>query len=122
VQDSPNCPICNNKLRVNHLNNFFLHPTGKISNYTEKVCSNGYSHIFISWFDNNTKTLDLIKFSLKPDYNKYVQIDFINQTTLITVINDLYYEHKILVKKIIVPDFPLLMLLKDKINVYLTFD
>lgn len=114
------CPICNSKLRTSHLNRKLLHPVGKTADYAERVCSGGYNHIVSLWTDKSTNTVDFLKISLNAQYSRFLEIDFINQKCRITCVKDSEYEY-IEIPKMLEPDFPDLIKLKERISLYITF-
>jgi hypothetical protein len=114
------CPICGNKMRTSHLDNKLLHPVGKTANYAERVCSKGYNHVISLWADKETKQVDLIKISLNPKYSRFLEIDYVNQKCRITCAKDGEYEY-IEIPKMIEPDFPDLVKLKERVNLYIVF-
>lgn len=114
------CPICGKRLRTSHLTNKLLHPVGKTANYAERVCSEGYNHIISLWADKATKQVDLIKISLNPKYSRFLEIDFVNQKCRITCTKDGEYEY-IEIPRMIEPDFPDLVKLKERVSLYVVF-
>lgn len=114
------CPICGNKLRTSHLPNKLLHPVGKTADYAERVCSQGYNHTVTLWSDKTTKQVDMIKISLNPKYSRWLEIDYVNQKCRITCAKDGEYEY-IDIPKMIEPDFPDLVKLKERVSLYVVF-
>jgi hypothetical protein len=120
MDDTLSCPICGNKLKTMHLPNKLLHGVGKTANYAERRCSDGHNHIVSFWTDKETKQVDLLKISLKPNYTRFLEIDYINQKCRITCQKDGEYEY-IEIPKMIEPDFPDLVKLKERVGLYVVF-
>lgn len=118
MDDILTCPICGNKMRTNHLKNKLLHPVQKTANYAERCCTN--QHVVMFWVDKATKKVDLIKISLSPKYSRFIEIDYVNQKCRITCAKDGEEEH-IEIPKMIEPDFPDLVALKERVNLYVVF-
>jgi hypothetical protein len=119
MDDVLTCPICGNKMRTSHLKNKLLHPVGKTANYAERLC-NGHNHIVQFWTDKETKQVDMIKISLKPNYSRFIEIDYVNQKCRITCAKEGEHEY-IEIPKMIEPDFPDLVSLKERVNLYVVF-
>jgi hypothetical protein len=120
MDDLLHCPICNNKLRNSHLHNKFLHLVSKTSDYVERICANGHSHFLSFWTDKLTQQVDLLKVSLAPDYSRFIEIDFLNQTSRIIVVQDTNYQY-IEVPQVLELDWPELIDLKKKVSLLIVF-
>ena len=120
MDDILRCPICSNKLRSSHRSNYLLHPVGKTADYTSRTCSTGHSHVVVLWTDRTTKQVDLLKISLKPNYSRFVEIDYVNRRCRVTCLKDGNYEY-IEIPKMIEPDFPDLVKLKERVGLYVLF-
>lgn len=120
MDDTLTCPVCGNKLRTINLYNKYLHPVGKSADYTERTCSAGMNHSLQFFSNKDSKEIEFLKLSLNPKYSRYLEIDFVNQKCRIHCMKDGKAEY-IEIDKIIVPDFPLLEKLKEKVNVYILF-
>lgn len=120
MDDILRCPICNNKLRTNHLENKLLYSLGKTSNYYQRICTKGYNHYFVIYSDKITKKVDLLKLSLNPQYSRFIEINFLNKNCRLTCLkeNEPYY---IDIDKLIIPDFPDLVKIKEIIGLYIAF-
>jgi hypothetical protein len=120
MDDILSCPICGNKLRTSHHPNKLLHHVGKTANYAERLCNKGHNHSLMIYADKKTKKVDLLKLSLASDYSRYLEIDFLNQKCRIACLKDgqTYY---IEIEKMIMPDFPDLVKLKEKVGLYVVF-
>ena len=120
MDDILTCPICGNKMRTHHHKNKLLYPTGKTANYAERICSSGHNHVITIWVDKATKQIDFIKLSLNPKYSRFLEMDFVNQKSRISLQKD-GEEEVINIPKMIRPDFPELTKLKEKVNLYVVF-
>jgi len=120
MDDLLHCPICGNKLRTSHLNNKLLHPIGKIADYAERVCSEGYNHIVSLWTDKATSQIDLIKLSLNHKYSRFVEIDYINNKSRITCVKEGKYEY-IEIPRLLDLDFNDLSAIKKTCSLFITF-
>lgn len=114
------CPICGLNLKTIHLSQKFLHPIGKTADYAERRCSDGFNHLISLWVDKKTKQVDLVKISLKPDYTRFVEVDFVNQKCRITCQKNGEYEY-IEIPKMLELDFPDLTKLKERVSLYVVF-
>ena len=120
MDDMTRCPICGNKLRNLNLKNKFLHATGKTADLVERTCSKGKNHCLQLFSDISNNKVDYIKFSLDPKYSKYIEINFIsNECTILFMKNSVM--NAIVVPKIIEPDFPALLKLKQQVSLYAVF-
>lgn len=120
MDDTSECPICGNKLRTVWLVNRHLHSVGKTANYAERTCSTGMNHSLQLFTDTVTKKVDLLKLSLNSKYSRYLEIDFVNQRCRISCFKEGKPE-SIEIEKMIEPDFPLLVKLKEKVSMYIVF-
>lgn len=127
------CPICDNKFTSRSTYITTLDPEAlpikktkrycsrahKPSNYTERVCTN-MNHSILIMANKTTNKIDFIKMSLNPKYSKYIEIDFYHQKCRISCLKDGKPEY-IEVPKMITPDFPDLIKLREKVLLYVTF-
>lgn len=120
MDDITHCPMCGAKMRNLHMKDKFFRITNKTSNFVERSCHNGKNHYL--WFvaDVNTKQIDYLKFSLDPKYSKSIEINFIYNKCIINFLKDKSLL-AIQVPKIIDPDFPDLIKLKQQTNLYCLF-
>jgi len=120
MNDTLLCPICGNKLRSLRLKDKYLHSIDKTANYQERTCSQGMNHSLQIFTDEETGKIDFLKMSLNPKYSRYVEIDFFNLKSRINClkVGKPYY---IDIPKMIDPDFPELLKLKERISLYVTF-
>ena len=119
MNDFTSCPICGNSLRK-HASSKFLFPINKFSHFIEKICSNQPNHLIQFFIDSTTNNVDFVKMSLNHLFTKYIEIDFVNQKSTISIYKQSVPKHFYL-NKIIEPDFPKLTLLKEKVDIILTF-
>jgi hypothetical protein len=117
MQEIFSCPICNVKLQGVSKKKRKLHWVNKTSTYFEKKCVKNHNHSFQCFTDKITGKVDLMKFSLEPDYSKFIEIDYFNQRCRINCLKagQSYY---IDIPGIIEPDFPNLEKLKQKVSLY----
>ena len=97
-----------------------LHAINKTSDYAERICSDGHNHIVALWYDKTGKQVDWLRLSLNSNYSRFLEIDFVNQKCRITCAKDGEYEH-IDIPRMIEPDFPDLVKLKEKVSLYILF-
>lgn len=120
MDDTLSCPICGKKLR-NLKKNGPLHAVGKSGNYIERVCSKGPNHRGLQFFvDEATQKVDLLKLPLNAKYSRYLEIDFHNQRCRISCMKDNKPEY-IDIPKMLFPDFPDLVKLKEVVSMYIVF-
>lgn len=120
MDDTLACPICGNKFRNLRLPNKHLHDVNKTANYLERTCSDKMNHCLQLFSDEATSKVDLLKLSLDPKYSKYLEIDFLNQKCRINCLKDNKPTY-IDIKKMIIPDFPSLVKLKERVDFYILF-
>lgn len=120
MDDTLVCPICGNKLRNVNQKSKYLLPVSKTANYIERTCSTGMNHSLQLFTDGYTQKVDLLKLSLNPKYSRYLEIDFINQKCRISCLKAGKAEY-INIPKMIQPDFPKLVKLKERVSMYVTF-
>lgn len=120
IEDVTMCPICNSKLRTLRLIDKYHHIINKTSNYLERTCSQGMNHSLQLLTDESTKKVDFIKISLNHKYSRFIEIDFVNQKSRISCMKGGKVEY-IEIDKIIMPDFPNLTKLKEKVSLFITF-
>lgn len=70
--------------------------------------------------DANSHRIDFLRFSLDPQYTKYLEIDFLHQKCRISCFK-MSVPHYIEIPKMVDLDFPTLEKLKEKISMYVTF-
>ncbi len=120
MDDTFACPICGKKMRSLSMTGKYLHYLGKTSNFIERTCVTGLNHSLQLITDKTTGTVDFLNISLNPKYSVYVEIDFVNQKSRINCMKNGRSEY-IPIAKMIVPDFPNLESLKDRVSLYITF-
>jgi len=96
-----------------------IHFIGKIADYVERTCT-GTNHSLQITVDEKTEQVDLLKISLSPNYSRFIIIDFYNQKCRVVLLKN-NKEESILIPKMIIPDFPDLSKLKNKIKIYALF-
>ena len=107
MEDTLTCPICNNKLRNLYLIDFQI----------ERTCV-GINHT-LQFIVKNKQVL-FLKTSLESNYSKFIDIDFVDKKCKIIMLKmskPFYIE----IPKLLEPDFPLLLSLKEKVSLYVTF-
>jgi hypothetical protein len=119
MDDTLACPICGDKFRNLNLPNKFLHDINKTADYVERTCT-GMNHCLQLFSDIATKQVDFLKLSLNAKYSRYLDIDFLNQKCRISCLKDSKPEY-IEIPKMIVPDFPHLTKLKERVSMYVVF-
>ena len=120
MDDTVWCPICESKLRNLKLKDKLYHPIGKTSTFIERSCHTGKNHYLQLLTDTITGQVDYLKFSLDPKYSKYIEIKFITNECSLTFVKN-GTPQIIEISKIIEPDFPDLIKLKQQVNLYAVF-
>lgn len=104
MKDNNNCLVCNSGLQKIHLT----------KNIIEKLCTNSYSHSFYLISNKSNKDILYFKFSLNPYFTRFLEVDYrIGQS----VICD--RDKRILVSRILEPDFPCLDILNNQLDLFL---
>lgn len=99
------CPICAGKLR-----------SVKWYSYFESTCA-GTNHTIRFYTDIKTNNITKLKCSLNPEYTQFIEFDFDNkECRVICYKNSIPYY--INIPKMLIPDFPDLISLKDKVATY----
>jgi len=120
MQETWHCPICGDKMRgIKHKNTtiYFLEKT---SDYSERICS-GLNHCIQIYVDEQTNQVDLLKLSLNPTYDRFIFIDFFNQKCKVVCLKNNQESISINIPKMIEPDFPELLNLKDRVSMFICF-
>lgn len=120
MDDVLNCPICGNKLRTSHHTNKYVPFIEQTGDYAERICSTGHNHIIAIWTNKETKKVDFIRLSLNSKYSRFLEIDYVGQKCRITCAKEGEYEY-INIPKMIEPDFPDLVKLKERVGLYVVF-
>lgn len=113
------CPICQDSFRnLKSKNPGPLHlPPG---NYIIRTCSKGRNHILELITDKTKEEVIFLRFSLDHSYSKFVEIDYHNQISKILFFKEGKRE-SLNVPYILIPDFPSLESLREKVLTYATF-
>lgn len=119
MDDTKSCPICGNKLRNSRRYKFSIDKF-KFIDYFERSCTK-YNHVLRMFSDEDTNQVDLIRITLSPSYSKLIEIDFLNQSTKISILKMSKIEYSVNLPRLIEPDFPNLTKLQDKIQFYMTY-
>jgi phenolic acid decarboxylase len=91
----------------------------KAANYFERTCT-GTNHSLQLFANEATQQVDMIKFSLNPRYTIFLEINFASQKSRISCLKKGETSY-IAIPKMLIPDFPDLVNLKEKISMYVTF-
>lgn len=98
-----------------------LHSIGKTGNYIERTCSKGMNHRGLQFFvEEPSKKVALLKLPLNAQYSRYLEIDFHNQRCRISCMKE-GQAYFIEIEKMLNPDFPDLVKLKETVSLYITF-
>lgn len=119
MRDILNCPICGDRMRSIKDKNRHLFFVNKTASYIERTCL-GTNHSFQITVDSSSKKVDLLKVSLAPNYSKFFFVDFVNGKSKLLLIKNNVYQ-TIVLPRLIIPDFPNLSELKQKISCFITF-
>ena len=120
MDDTLTCPICGNKLRSLNRSDRYLPGVDKTADYQERTCSGNMNHTLQFFTDKSTNKVDLLKISLNPKYSRFVEIDFHNQRCRINCMKEGKSDY-IDIGKMIQPDFPELVKLKEKVALFIVF-
>jgi len=121
LEDYIDCPICGDKLRTVRKNKITLYFVNKTAKYIERLCTKGYAHSLQLFYDINTGKIDLLKFSLSHKYDSFIELDFVNLKSRIIYFNSDNSPEYININALIMPDFPDLVGLKEKVSKYRLF-
>lgn len=119
MDDTLNCPICGLKMRTINLDGKFLHHTQKLANYAERTCV-GMNHTLRMFTDKESDKVDFLSLSLNPKYSRFLEINFVDQRCRINCMKEGESTY-IDIPKMIEPDFPKLIKLKEKVSLYVVF-
>lgn len=120
MEDSTTCPICGNKLSNLRLKNSYLASMDKVANYIQRTCTKGFNHSYQHLVDEQTSQVDWLKLSLNPQGARWVEINYVTNTSRIICLKGEEVD-TIDIGKSLEPDFPDLTKLKEKIGVYVLF-
>lgn len=121
MKDTQNCPICNNYLKNIKKDNHYLYNINHTDNYISHTCSLGMNHFLQFFTQKESKNVHFLKVSLTPNYSRFVEIDFFNNKSKISYFKPDKGTEYIELKKAIEPDFPKLILLKEKVDTLVNF-
>jgi hypothetical protein len=107
-------------MRNLNMNNKYSYQLGKQYSYIERSCHNKKNHYVQLFTNKETKRVDYIKFSLDPKYSKTIEINYYKRKCILHLITD-NKTHTIDIPKIIEPDFPSLIKLKQQVSLYSLF-
>jgi hypothetical protein len=119
VEDLHNCPICNSKFRVTRNINYFIPFIKKSADYIEKKCVSQPGHSIAIYVDN--QKIDYVKFSLAENFSTYIFLDFLNSKSKVSFYDNGSNTQSLDLDHLLIPDFPELKLLRNKISKYSAF-
>lgn len=115
MQVSEHCYICGDKLRK--INRKSIYELDKDITYNERCCI-GVNHSLQFFVNEDSKKVELLKISLKPDYSVFIVINFyLKKCKLITFKHG--NQQIIEINRLLYPDFPDLVKLKEKVKMYM---
>ncbi len=120
MRDTLHCPICFHQLKSTRAQLKKLANANKTAHYIHRTCM-GKPHQLSFYSDKTTNRIDWIKFSPNLDYSTFVEISFVNETSIISLYKDSKEIMRIELSELIIPDFPSLENLKKKIEMLITF-
>lgn len=120
MDDILDCPICGNKLRNLYMSHRYMHAIGKASSYIERTCVGGMNHSLQFFTDSENNKIDLIKVSLNPKLNRFVEVNFFSNKSRILCMKE-GRDESIELPKMLELDFPDLIKLRNKIALYVVF-
>ena len=106
--DTKICPICRNKMKSNDFG------------FIQRFCT-GKNHFVQLISNKKTKNVDYIRLSLTYDYDKIVAIDYFNNKSIIYLFHDGAKKNEIEIPYVLDADFPNLVALKEKVNLFITY-
>lgn len=109
------CPVCS--FLLSRRNNFAYHNS---KSYYSITCLHGSDH-FMEYIYDDLDTLISFYFSLDFPYATFIKLDYINLISSILFYKNGDIINQINVDYLLIPDFPDLQILKEKINKYRTF-
>lgn len=98
----------------------FLPSASKASDYIERTCVHGRNHAIQFFTEEATGKVDFLKISLSPKYSRYLEINYTTETCRISCMKAGKTEY-INIEKMIEPDFPDLVKLKERVGLYVVF-
>lgn len=119
MDDTLHCPICNARLRTVNREHRHLSIINKIGNWAERTC-HGMNHTLQIFTDHETNKVDLLTISLDLKNSRILMIDYLNQKCQIRCWKDGQPTY-IDIAKMIEPDFPDLVKLKERVALYVVF-
>jgi len=120
MDDTLLCPICGSKMRNLIMNDKFCYQIGKVLSYIERSCHNKVNHYVQMIVDKSSKKVFCVKLPLNPQYSKTIEINFYKSECILNLLKD-KISYTLNIPKIIVPDFPNLIKLKQQVNLYSLF-
>lgn len=118
--DTKICPICQSILKNKKLPKYHVTLINKTADYWLRICPSAINHSLQLLSETNSKQIHLIKFSICHKYSKFVELDILNQKSKISLLN--HNQSKfIILDKLLIPDFPQLIKLKEKVQTLITF-
>lgn len=118
MDDTTECPICNNKLRTNTTSYMKHIEHGPAKPYISRTCTLGLNHT-LQIFSFNSK-ISLLKMSLDIEYSKFIEVNFVSNTCQILLLKNHSMKH-IDIPKILDLDFPNLDSLRNKVDMFISF-
>ena len=110
------CPVCGDKLRNSKIAGSLFFIVGTHDNYTERLC-NGTNHTLQIFVNERTNFIVLVRVSLDSKYSRFISLDYLNQKSTIICYKNSVPE-AINIAKLLIPDFPDLRKLKEKVGLY----
>jgi len=114
LPDQTVCPICKDSLKNKRLSHWNSIP----GNFISRECADPINHFLYFIAENNN--IIFIKFSINETYSRIISIDYLSNSSEILMLKN-NSQTLIKVPKLLIPDFPNLLDLKSKIDIYANF-
>ena len=120
MRDVFHCPICFHQLKSTKSKLKKLSYINKTAHYIQRSCGTN-PHCLLFYTDKTTGKIDWLSFFPISDYSTNLEIDYINKISTIKSFKNSKEILKIELNEVLIPDFPKLEKLKQKIETLIVF-